>query len=121
MCHYSNPYDLVKLGPFLIFFILLFLLGDASFSSALERVPGVIHLDTNISEGTLSPEEMVKRVKEAGLKVAVITDKDNQRVEYGISPLRKIIKKVEERRSVRTFGAKNYLAQSIASQRKTLI
>ena len=98
------------IGLFLIFFILLSLIGDASFSSALERVPGVIHLETNISGGILSPEEMVKRVREAGLKVAVITDKENQRVEYGMFPLRKIIRKVEERRSVRTFGAKNYLS-----------
>ena len=97
-------------GLFLAFLILLSLNCDASFSSALERVPGVINLETNMGGGILSPEEMIKRVRKAEVKVAVITDKENQRVEYGMFPLRKIIRKVEERPSVRTFGAKNYLS-----------
>jgi len=86
--------------------------------NAVERVSGVIHLDTGISDGVLSPEEMVEKVKEKGLKVAIITDKDNLKVEYGISPLRKIIKKIEEKSSIMTFGAKNYLGmiEDIAKQ-----
>lgn len=89
-----------------------------SIASAMERVSGVVHLDTSISDGVLSPEEMVKKVKEAGLKVAIITDKDNLKVEYGISPLRKIIKRIEEKSSIMTFGAKEYLGtiENIAKQ-----
>lgn len=120
MCHYSNAYDLAKLGLFSTFFILLSLIGYASFSSALERVPGAIHLHTNVTGGPLSPEEMIKRVKEAGLKVAVITDVENQRVEYGLFPLRKIIRKVEEKRSVKTFGATNYLSLIDSIAKKNL-
>lgn len=101
--------SLDKFNLILSAFLIVLTLGYHSSSHAMERVPGVIHLDTNISDGVLSPEEMVKKVKEAGLKVAVITDKDNQRVEYGISPLRKILKKIEERESITTFGAKKYL------------
>jgi len=78
-------------------------------SLAMERVAGVIHLDTTVGGGVLSPEEMIQKVKEAGIKVAVITDKDNMRVEYGISPLRKILKKVKETNSITTFGAEKYL------------
>jgi len=83
--------------------------GYCSPSHAMERVAGVIHLDTSVGGGVLSPEEMVQKVKEAGINVAVITDKDNMRVEYGISPLRKIVKKIQERNSITTFGAENYL------------
>lgn len=85
---------------------------------AVERVSGVVHLDTSISDGVLSPEKMVQKVKETGLKVAIITDKDNMKVEYGISPLRKIIKRSEEKRSIMTFGAKKYLCmiEDIAKQ-----
>jgi hypothetical protein len=84
----------------------------------MERVSGAVHLDTSISDGVLSPEEMVKKVKGTGLKVAIITDKDNMKVEYGISPLRKIIKRIEEKNSIMTFGAKKYLdiVEDIAKQ-----
>ncbi|HEX8949987.1 MAG TPA: PHP domain-containing protein, partial [Dissulfurispiraceae bacterium] len=91
----------------LFLYISLPCLGGVSY--ALERIPGAVHLDTAVSDGVLSPEEMVERVKEAGLKVAVITDKDNQRVEYGIFPLRGIAREIEERQSVRTYGARRYL------------
>jgi hypothetical protein len=83
--------------------------GQPGISHAVERVAGVIHLDTSVGGGVLSPEEMVNKVKEAGIKVAVITDKDNMRIEYGISPLRKIVKKVQERNSITTYGAEKYL------------
>lgn len=99
-------------------FLILLFFGGLSVSYAMERVHGVVHLDTNIGGGVLSPEEMIRKVKEAGLKVAVITDKDNQRVEYGVSPLRKIIRRVEERKSILTYGAENYLGmiESIAKK-----
>lgn len=92
-----------------IVFTSVFLLAQVCISNAMEWVPAVIHLDTNISDGTLSPEEMIQKVKDAGINVAVINDKDNLRVEYGLFPLRKIIRMVEERNSIMTYGAKNYL------------
>ena len=110
MFRYRRGYDLISTGLFFIFFFMLSLPGDFSFSIALERVPGAIHLHTTVSGGKLSPEEMIETVRKAGLKVAVITDKENQRVEYGMSPLRKIIRKVEERPSVKTLGVENYLS-----------
>jgi hypothetical protein len=91
-----------------LFFIIL-ATGYGGSSHAMECVAGVIHLDTSVGGGVLSPEEMINKVKEAGIKVAVITDKDNMRVEYGISPLRKIAKKVKERNSITTYGAEKYL------------
>jgi hypothetical protein len=84
--------------------------GLTGSAGALEQVAGVIHLDTNVGDGVLSPEAMIHKVREAGIKVAVITDKDNMRVEYGIPPLRKIVKKAEERSSLTTFGAEKYLS-----------
>ena len=120
MGHHRNAYNLVKPGLFLVFFIRLSLIGDPSLSNALERVPGVINLETNIGGGMLSPEEIIKRVRKAGLKVAVITDKENQRVEYGLFPLRKVIRKVEEKHSVRTFGATNYLSRVDSLAKKNL-
>ncbi|MFQ5900571.1 MAG: hypothetical protein ACE5IH_03330 [Thermodesulfobacteriota bacterium] len=76
-----------------------------------EWVPGVIHLHTKIGEGdgVLSPAEMVEKVREKGLGVAIINDHDNERVEYGVFPLRRLIKKVVERQSISTHGEKKWL------------
>lgn len=95
----------------LIFFTLLFLflLSEETSASKYQRVEGVIHLDTNIGGGTSSPEEIVKRVRDAGLKVAVITDHDNMRVEYGFPFLRNIIKKRVDRGGIREYGSKRYI------------
>lgn len=44
-------------------FFIISTFGYFSIASALERVSGAVHLDTNISDGVLSPEEMVKKLK----------------------------------------------------------
>lgn len=104
----KNP---LKLYRILSALLIVLASGFFNFSHSIERVSGVIHLDTDIGGGVLSPEEMIKRVRESGLKVAIITDKDNTRVEYGISPLRNIIRKVKERNSITTYGAEKYLGR----------
>ena len=106
MNHMTSPFRLLNILPLLMIFLAS---GQPGISHAVERVAGVIHLDTSVGGGVLSPEEMINKVKEAGIKVAVITDKDNMRIEYGISPLRKIVKKVQERNSITTYGAEKYL------------
>ncbi len=73
-------------------------------------VPGVLHLDTNLSGGSISPEAMVDQVREAGMRIAIITDKDNNYLEYGLWPLRNLIKKSVARTSIIKYGAAKYLA-----------
>lgn len=104
-------------------FLFLNLLLTAEKEGTYIRLPGVIHLDTNISDGVLSPEDMIKKVKGAGLQVAIINDKDNQRVEYGIFPLRNIVKKVVERGSIQTYGARAYLEriEAIAKENPDMV
>lgn len=105
-------------GYFAFLFLNLLLTATASAEGTYIRLPGVIHLDTNISDGVLSPEDMIKKVKEAGIQVAIINDKDNQRVEYGIFPLSDIVKKVVERGSIQTYGARAYLERIEAIARE---
>src|SRR3990167_9189677 len=50
-------------------------------------VPSAVNLDSELGGGTLSPEEIIQKVRDAELKVAIFADKDNNRVEYGIPPL----------------------------------
>ncbi len=71
--------------------------------------PGVLHLDSSISSGPLSPEEIVRKVDEAGLKVAIFSDKDANKIEYGLFPFRNLLKKTEERASISRYGAGQYM------------
>lgn len=99
-------------------FLLFFMIPGKSFASEYIRVEGVIHLDTNIGGGTLSPEEMVKKVKDAGLKVAIITDHDNMRVEYGLPLFRKIIRKRVDRGGIKEYGSRRYIETIEALKKK---
>lgn len=78
-----------------------------------EWVSGVIHLHTRLGEGdgVFSPVELVEKVREKGLGVAIINDHDNERVEYGLFPLRKIIRRVVERNSITKYGVEEYLRE----------
>ncbi len=86
-------------------------------------VPGVLHLDTNLSGGSLSPEEMINQVREAGIRIAIVTDKDNNYLEYGLWPLRNLIKKSVERESIIHYGAAKYLEymKRVEEQNKDMI
>jgi hypothetical protein len=80
------------------------------------RVPAGIHFDSDVSGGKYSVEALAKICRKKDLEVAIITDHDNMRVEYGVFPLRKVtgflIRKWTgqgEQSSISSFGAKKYL------------
>lgn len=98
-----------RFGWFGILFLIFFFTISESSAAEYLRVEGVIHLDTNIGGGTLSPEEMVRKVRDQGLKIAIITDHDNMRVEYGLPLLRKIIKKRVDKGGIREYGSGRYI------------
>lgn len=72
-------------------------------------VTSAIHLDSTISGGKLSPDEMAGVAHDAGVEVAIFTDHDTMRWEYGIPPLKKFIRKVVEKGSIHSYGEANYI------------
>ena len=88
-----------KIKIFLLCLGCLFLLGfnDNAFCEEYKLFTGVIHLDSTISGGKLPPEEMSRIAYDAGVEIAIFTDHDTMRWEYGIPPLRKFIRKVVEK------------------------
>ena len=86
------------------------------------NVPGVIHLDSNISGGHFSPEELIHIVQQNGLRVAIITDHDTMRWEYGFGPLRSLMAWISgnltEMPSISTYGTKEYVETFEALDRK---
>ncbi len=93
----------------ILLILLLILMPGAAVSAELQRVPAVIHLDSYIGGGTLIPELIVKKAREAGIKVAIFNDKDSNRIEYGLFPLRNLVRKVVEKESLTHYGAEKYI------------
>lgn len=105
----------------------IFLLTIAVESSFAEDdyqlVPGVMHLDSSLSGATLAPEEIVKRAREAGMKIAMFADKDSNRVEYGAFPLRNVIRYSKEPESISHYGTAKYLdyIENVARQNPDMV
>lgn len=96
-----------------IFLLLLFSIFWCWPAGAEEfmQVPGVIHIHTTFSSGSHTIAEIVEMAKKKGIKALAITDHDFLVMEYGIFPLRNIIKRREERNSVFKNGADKYLRE----------
>jgi hypothetical protein len=82
---------------------------------ALHRVPAAIHLHTTFSTGAYSPEEVVEIAHEAGVQVAIVTDHDTMRFDYGFPLLTWLTGRMGgallERPSILKLGARNYLSR----------
>jgi hypothetical protein len=74
-------------------------------------VPTAIHIATTISDGNLSLDEVVRAARLKGIKAIIITDRDFMKWEYGLWPLRNILKVTRESNSVFKYGISNYLEQ----------
>lgn len=83
--------------------------GGLAYSEGYKLVSGVIHLDSTVSGGTLSPEEVARVAHNAGVEIAIFTDHDTMRWEYGLLPLRRFVRKVVEKNSIHSYGEAHYL------------
>ena len=81
---------------------------------------GVIHLDSTVSGGDFSPEEMVRFLQENGIQIAVFTDHDTVKWDYGFFPAPWLIgrmtgwvigKAFGRTGSVQSYGSVNYVSE----------
>ncbi len=89
--------------------IILFLSDTTVSARDFFQLPGVIHVHSTYSSGRYSIEELVAKAKDKNLEVLVLTDHDQVVMEYGLFPLRNLIKKREVRNSVLQAGPQRYL------------
>jgi len=74
------------------------------------QLPGAVHIDAlDMGEGRISIAEAVGLVDRAGLRVAIITPHDQSVVEYGLPPLRNLLKAKVSRESIQDFGVERYI------------
>lgn len=101
-------------------FLLLGALGDMARAQPndFQQVAGLIDLRTTYSDGELDLESLVLLAKERGFQVVIVSDHDRVAMEYGLFPLRNLIKKKVEQPSVNQAGAKKFLAAIQAVNQK---
>lgn len=91
-----------------LFCFLFCLINDASAEEFI-RVKAVIGVNSNVSAGTCSIDQLAKYAKESNVSVLILTDQALARGEFGIWPFRMLIRKVREKDSILKFGAQRYL------------
>jgi len=76
----------------------------------LVQVTGIMHIQSRVSDGKYSVDEIAKMAIEKDIEVIFLTDHDLNRWEYGFPPFRRLFKRRVELNSVLRFGADKYLA-----------
>ena len=70
----------------------------------------VFRVNTTVSSGKLSPEEVARKAEEGGVKALVISDQFLSRAVWGVPGFRGLLKFTKEKPSVLTHGVDRYLA-----------
>ena len=100
--------------------VLAILCFFCSISAAEELIqaPAAIHISSTVSDGKHSIAEILEIAKQSGIKIIILADHDVVKWEYGLWPLRKIIKKTVEGNSIFTYGIERYLQEIEDAQKK---
>jgi hypothetical protein len=100
--------------------IIVSLGGGSSFGTADEylRVPGLIDLRTDFSDGAHSLEYLIQLAEKRGFQVLFINDHDRKVLEYGIRPFQNILKRKVEESSINEGGPEDYLNMIRSASKK---
>ena len=93
--------------PIFLLFPLFALPADAQ--NNLIQLKTVIHVSSVVSEGEYTLFEIAQEAEQCGINAVIFTDRDVMRWEYGLWPLRNVIKKRVEDKSIFTYGIRHYL------------
>lgn len=92
------------LGLAFVFFLIA---GEAR--AEYRQVAGLMDLRSTFSDGDYDVGTLARMARERGFEVVVVNDHDVMAMEYGLLPLRNVLKKREEKNSIATAGADRYL------------
>jgi len=103
---------------FILILLTYLCLCNFALAEELMQVPLVMHIASSASDGRYSVADIVRIARENNIRVVIINERDLMRWEYGIWPLRNIIKKTVEYPSLFQYGLKRYLKEFEDIQRK---
>jgi hypothetical protein len=98
--------------------------GLAGPAVALERLPAVLHVHSDLSTGDFSLEQLGAMAEKQGIGALLVTENFLLRVEYGLPPFRALTHATREERSVLPGGIDRYLervAQARTANPRVLI
>lgn len=72
------------------------------------HIAGSIHLQTTVSGGKRTFNDYLQLARQNEIGIIVVTDHDTQKYQYGLWPLRGLIKKTVDEPSVFKYGVENY-------------
>jgi hypothetical protein len=93
-------------------------------AAALEPLPAVLHVHSDLSTGDFSLEHLAGMAERQGVGALLVTENYLLRVEYGLPPFRALARVVHQERSVLDAGVDHFLArvaQARASNPRVLI
>lgn len=104
--------------------IILFIAAAAALGwsspSALARQfiqePVALQVSTAVSDGAYSFDDIIARARAHGVRTVVLGERDLMRWEYGVWPLRALLKKKVEGKSLLAYGVRRYLAELALAQ-----
>jgi hypothetical protein len=80
--------------------------------------PVAIQISSRVSDGAYSLEEIVACARRNGVKIIILGERDLMKWEYGIWPLRRLVRKTVEDPSLLKYGAARYLDDIASLQEK---
>ena len=83
--------------------------GITSAQARYLQAPAAMHVQTTVSTGEHTPEEVVRLARDAGIKVVVFGDHEVVSLVYGAPPFRNLFRRKESRGGVFQFGTERYL------------
>jgi len=78
-------------------------------AEALERLPSVLHLHSDLSTGDFSLERLTAMAEQQNIGVLLLTENFLLRIEYGLPPFRALTRAIRSERSVLDLGIDRYL------------
>jgi len=105
--------------PMIFICLLTFHSGQINaFAQEYKVVRGIIDIHSKISDGLYSQERVAESAREKGFKVVIFCESALRRWEYGLWPLRNIIKRTYQENSVLRFGPEEYIEKLAAIEKK---
>lgn len=77
-----------------------------------------VHVHSNVSSGAKSIEQIASLAKRQGIDSVIFTDQLSEHYEYGLPPVRSILKTSFSRPSISSLGSKHYLDLIQSAQEK---
>lgn len=90
-----------------------FAAGDTDYLHA----QAAIQVASTISDGKYTVSEIASVAEKKDIDVVILADRDMMKWEYGVWPLRRIIKKTVEKNSIFKYGIKKYLSDVREAQK----